>query len=86
MEGVETGKYKENYLETKKKLRRPFTRTNLKVEGKLCGGKLCGGMIKNVTCLRLNRIVKINQNNIGEQRIRHDDGALPNSDEDKKIA
>ena len=43
-------------------------------------------MIKTVTCLRLQRIVKTNEDIIGEQCIRNDDGVLASRDEGKKIA
>ena len=46
----------------------------------------CGGMTRNVLRLRLQRgWNKNNQDNLGEECIRVDDGVLTVSDEDKKI-
>ena len=75
MEGVETRKHKETYLEPKKKAIKAAYQVKYKAER------------KRFEAFKIAKSVVItNQDIIGEQWIRNDDGLLAVSDENKKIA
>ena len=80
------GKHKEKYLEPKEKARRTVYQAKCKADRKTFANVMLRDDQKCDVFKIGKRMVKTNQDIIGEQCIRNDDGLLAVTDEDKKVA
>ena len=83
-EWKQRNKSKEKYLEAKKKAESAVYQAKCKPQRKIFGKVMWRCHEKQYVFKIAKSMVKTNQDIIGEQQIRNDDGALALSDKDKK--